>query len=75
MLEDVHINIVDNINLADAANEFADRKDSRIQKFGHFSELFKNSKILRTIHNICKINLTPSYFSYAYICFYFLYNV
>ena len=35
----------------------------------------QNSKILRTIHNICKINLTPSYFSYAYICFYFLYNV
>ena len=44
MMEDVHINIVDNINLADSANEFADRKDSRIQKFGHFSELFKNSK-------------------------------
>ena len=33
----------------------------------------KNSDIyLGIIHNICKINLTSSYFLYIYICFYFL---
>ena len=57
MLVHVHINILDNINLADVANEFVDRKDSRKQKFGHF---------FRVIHNICKIKLTPSSFSYIY---------
>ena len=36
----------------------------------------KNSDIsLRIIHNICKINLTSSYFLYIYICLYFLSNV
>ena len=35
----------------------------------------KNSDIfLRIIHNICKIKLTPSYFSYINICLYFLSN-
>ena len=29
MLVHVHKNILDNINLADVANEFVDRKDSR----------------------------------------------
>ena len=66
MLVHVHINILDNINLADVANEFVDRKDSSKQKFRHFSQNF---------HNICKINLTSSYFLYIYICFYFLSNV
>ena len=27
---------LDNINLADVANEFVDRRDSRKQTFGHF---------------------------------------
>ena len=36
----------------------------------------KNSDIfLRIIHNICKIKLAPSYFSYIHICLYFLSNV
>ena len=64
MLVHVHINIVDNINLADAANQFVDRKDSRKQTFGHFSRDY-----------IYKIKLTPRYFSYIYICLYFLSNV
>ena len=34
----VHKNILDNINLADAANESADRKDSRKQTIRHFSQ-------------------------------------
>ena len=34
----VHKNILDNINIADVANEFVDRKDSRKQTFGHFSQ-------------------------------------
>ena len=38
MLVHVHINILDNINLADVANEIVDRKDNCKQKFGHFSE-------------------------------------
>ena len=35
----VHVlkNILDNINLADVANQFVDRKDSRNQTFRHFS--------------------------------------
>ena len=41
MLLHVHINILDNINLADIANQFVDRKDSRRGKFGHFSENYK----------------------------------
>ena len=52
----VYKNTLDNINLADAANEFVDSKGSRKQSFGRF---------LRTIHNICKIKLTPTYFSYS----------
>ena len=38
ILVHVHINIPDNINLADVANEFVVRKDNRKQKFGHFSQ-------------------------------------
>ena len=38
MLVHVHIDILDNINLADVANQFADRKDSRKQTSGHFSQ-------------------------------------
>ena len=38
MLEHVHNNILDNINLADVANQFVDRKDRRKQRF--ISELF-----------------------------------
>ena len=38
MLMHVHINILDNINLANVANEFVDRKESRKQKFGQFSQ-------------------------------------
>ena len=38
MLIHVHKNILDYINLAAVANEFADRKDSRKQTFGHFSQ-------------------------------------
>ena len=36
----VHVqkNILDNINLADVANEFVDRKDSRKKTFRHFSQ-------------------------------------
>ena len=42
MLEHVHINILDNINLPDVVNDFADRRDSRKQKFGHFSQNYHN---------------------------------
>ena len=38
MLVHVHINILDNINLADAANGFVDRKDSCKQNFGNFTQ-------------------------------------
>ena len=38
MLVHVHINIVDNINLADAVNQFVDSKESHKQIFGHFSQ-------------------------------------
>ena len=38
MLENVHINILDNINLADVANQFVDRKDSSKQTFRYFSQ-------------------------------------
>ena len=38
MLVHVHINILDNINLANVANEFVDRKDSLKQKLGDFSQ-------------------------------------
>ena len=38
MLEHVHNNILDNINLADVANQFADRKDRRKQTFRHLSQ-------------------------------------
>ena len=64
MLVHVHINIVDNINLADIANQFVDRKDSRKQTFGHLSQNY-----------ICESKLTPRYFSYIYICLYFLSNI
>ena len=37
ILVHVHKNIVDNINLADVANEFVDKKDSRKQTFRYFS--------------------------------------
>ena len=53
MLVHVHNNILDNINLADVANQFVDRKDSRKKHSGIF---------LRIIHNICKITLKLSYF-------------
>ena len=43
MLMNVCTNIRDKINLADVANEFVDRKDSRKQTFRHFSQ------------NMCKI--------------------
>ena len=38
MLVYVHINILDNINLADVVNQFVDMKDSRKQTIGHFSQ-------------------------------------
>ena len=38
MLVYVHINILDNINLADVVNQFVDMKDSRKQTYGHFSQ-------------------------------------
>ena len=38
MLVHVHNNILDNINLADVANQFADRKDRRKQTFRHLSQ-------------------------------------
>ena len=37
MLVHVHINIQDNINLADVANQFVNRKESRKETFKHFS--------------------------------------
>ena len=40
MLVHVNNNILDNINLADVANQFVDRKDRRKQKIRH---LFQNS--------------------------------
>ena len=38
ILVHVHKNILDNINLADAANEFVDKKYSHKQTFKHFSQ-------------------------------------
>ena len=38
MLVYVHNNDLNNINLADVANQFADRKDSRKQTFRYFSQ-------------------------------------
>ena len=38
LLVHVHKNILDNIDLADVANEFDDRRDSRWQAFRHFSQ-------------------------------------
>ena len=38
MLMHVHKNILDNINLADVANQFVDRKDRRKQIFRHLSQ-------------------------------------
>ena len=38
MLMHVHNNILDHINLADAANHFVNRKDSRKQTFRHLSQ-------------------------------------
>ena len=38
MFMHVHINILDNINLADVANELFDRKESRKHKPGPFSQ-------------------------------------
>ena len=64
MLVHVHINIVDNINLADAVNQFVDSKESQKQTFRHFSQNY--------IH---KMKLTPRYFLYIYICLYFLSSV
>ena len=37
MLVRVHNNILDNINLADIANQFVDRKDRHKQTFRHLS--------------------------------------
>ena len=38
MLAQVKNNILDNVNLADVANRFVNRKDSRKQTFRHFSQ-------------------------------------
>ena len=38
MLMHIHKNILDNINLADVANEFVDKRDSQKQTFGCFSQ-------------------------------------
>ena len=38
MLMHVHNNILDNINLADVANQFVDEKESRKQTFRHLSQ-------------------------------------
>ena len=38
MLVHVHNNILDNINLADVATQFVDRKDRRKQTFRHLSQ-------------------------------------
>ena len=38
MLVYVHNNILNNINLADVANQFVDRKDSHKQTFRHLSQ-------------------------------------
>ena len=35
----IHINTLDNINLADVANEFVDRKESRKQTIRHISKI------------------------------------
>ena len=64
ILVHVHINIVNNINLADAANQFVVSKESHKQTFGHFSQNY--------IH---KMKLTPRYFLYIYIYLYFLSSV
>ena len=38
MLMHIHKNILDNINLADVANEFVDKRESQKQTFGYFSQ-------------------------------------
>ena len=39
MLVHIHINIVDNINLADVANQFVDRRDTRKQTLDIFPRI------------------------------------
>ena len=51
MLMHVHINILNNINLANVAPDSVDRKDSRKQTFRHF---------LKIIYSICKTKLKLS---------------
>ena len=61
MLVHVHINIVANINLADVANQFVDRKGSHKQTFENFSQ-----------NCICNNKLTPRYFhifTFVYISY------
>ena len=40
MLMHFHKTILDNINLADVAKDFVDRKDSHKQTFRHFSQTY-----------------------------------
>ena len=56
MLMHLHTNILDNINLADVANEFVNRKDSRKQTFRQF--------FLKITHNIRTIKFTLYYKMY-----------
>ena len=58
MLMRVHMNILDSINLANVAKYFVDRKDSRKQTLGHFSQNYSY---------IYKTKLKRRYFSYFYI--------
>ena len=58
ILVHVHKNILDNINLADVVNEFADKK-----AVNKYSDIF-----LRIIHNICNIALTLHLFIFPIKC-------
>ena len=58
ILVHVHKNISDNINLADVANEIADKKATN-----KHSDIF-----LRIIHNICNITLTLRLFVFPIKC-------
>ena len=65
MLTNVHKNILHNINLADIANEFVNRKDSR-----KHSDIF-----LRIIHNECKVKSTLGTFQIFLFPVIYIYNV
>ena len=59
MLVHVHNNILDNINLADVANQFVDRKDSRKKHSGIFLRIIHNT--VEPLLTVTSIHRSPPY--------------